>query len=472
MSKKKNKKVVQMLSPENYIRQRSRALPIHKCWIMKGWQELGKTSVIVSRKHANGNISFCFYLVDLFCLGVKDTFFEFNTDEQKLVERIKRNTEYENFEEISYELAHNIIFSAIEFAEEYGFQPHKDFTRTTEFFLEEDDDKIVLINIECGKNGKPFYINDGEDTATTKRILNQLHKTAGEGNYEYLLDDFDDNKNEPEFDKEIENAKYVTDAFLSLSPEIQKQVFDKEPESVYQMILGNEKKDDFDYESHIKLINYLVLFYTHNKEIDSHLKLFEDLFSEITINDDFFGEMIENKDRQTSLFSSDIKEKISELDNIYFDADLYITEKYIDEIIRQFPDFPVFYYYKYQMIDIKNNNDEEINKYLEKFPEFTLLKMSQDRLNILNNLKDQSISDIFSTYFHLRKLINSTEIYELFLNYIFNLSIHTDLEGIIATEIFLQKIQFNNKKQFPLFLLISQIKERFLKEMMNNTDLS
>jgi hypothetical protein len=150
MAKKKSKKVVQMLSPENYIRQRSRGLPIHKCWITKDWREIGKTSIIISRKHTNGNISFCFYLVDLFCMGVKDTFFEFNTDERDLIERITENNGYNQFEEISYELAHNIIYSAIEFAEEYGFQPHKDFTRTTEFFLEEDDDRIKLINIECG----------------------------------------------------------------------------------------------------------------------------------------------------------------------------------------------------------------------------------------------------------------------------------------------------------------------------------
>lgn len=472
MSKKKNKKVVQMLSPENYIRQRSRDLPIYKCWIMKEWQELGKTSIIISRKHANGNISFCFYLVDLFCLGVKDTFFQFNTEESELVDRIKRNTEYENFEEISYELAHNIIFSAIEFAEEYGFQPHKDFTKTTEFFLEEDDDRIELINIECGKNGKPYYINDGEDSVTTKRILNQLHKTAGEGNYEYMLDDFDEDEDDPEFDDQIENAQFIADEFLSLSPELQKQVFNKEPESIYQIILENETNNDSDYESYLKLVNYLILFFTDNKKIDLHLELIDDFFSKITINDDFIGEMIENKDRQTSLFSSDIKEKISELDDIYFDPDIDITENHIDQIISQFPDFPIFYYYKYQMIDLKNNNDDEINKYVEKFPEFTLLKMCHDRLNPFNHRKDQGITDIFSKYFHHRKHLNSTEIYELFLNYIFNLSIHLDLEGIIAFELYLQQIQFNNKKQFPLFLLISQIKERFLKEIMSDKDLS
>ena len=44
------------------------------------------------------------------------------------------SVDYEKFVEhmgtvdhISYELAHNIVFAAIEFAEEYGFSPHPEF---------------------------------------------------------------------------------------------------------------------------------------------------------------------------------------------------------------------------------------------------------------------------------------------------------------------------------------------------------
>ena len=40
MSKKQNQSP-QILSPENYIRQRARNLPIFKCFVNEGWDEEG-----------------------------------------------------------------------------------------------------------------------------------------------------------------------------------------------------------------------------------------------------------------------------------------------------------------------------------------------------------------------------------------------------------------------------------------------
>ena len=38
MAKKKKGKVIQMLSPENYIKQRARTLPIYECRINSDWE--------------------------------------------------------------------------------------------------------------------------------------------------------------------------------------------------------------------------------------------------------------------------------------------------------------------------------------------------------------------------------------------------------------------------------------------------
>ena len=84
MAKKRKKtgKVVQMhQSPENYIRTRARNLPIHECLITEEWEKAGMASVLIARKHSNGNITLGFYLVDIYCLGVKDTFYQFNIPE-------------------------------------------------------------------------------------------------------------------------------------------------------------------------------------------------------------------------------------------------------------------------------------------------------------------------------------------------------------------------------------------------------
>ncbi|MDR2563952.1 MAG: hypothetical protein LBC98_08435 [Prevotellaceae bacterium] len=204
----KNKNVQVFLSPENYVRKKSRSLPIVKCIINTDWDKRGLANVVIARKHTNGNFTFCMYLVDTKCIGVKDTFFKFNVPQSEFDNIIRDMKKYYEVEEVSYELAHNIIFAAIEFAEEYGFSPHKDFSSTTQYFLEEDDDNIPLIEIHCGnKDGVPLYINAGyESSAEAKKIINQLEKTAGKGNFEYIVNkssfDFDSINDDYEYDED------------------------------------------------------------------------------------------------------------------------------------------------------------------------------------------------------------------------------------------------------------------------------
>jgi len=126
------------------------------------------------------------YLVDLNLLGVKDTFFKFNIPFDETMAFYQRSDV--EFVKISYALAHNIIYASIEFASEFGFNPHKDFTNITRHFLEDDNDEIPLIEIECGFNGKPMYTNTGFDSPERERaILRQLERSVGKDNFNFML---------------------------------------------------------------------------------------------------------------------------------------------------------------------------------------------------------------------------------------------------------------------------------------------
>jgi hypothetical protein len=154
MAKKKQSKVAQMLSPENYIRQKARTLPIHKCYVNSDWKLSGLANILVSRKHSNGNFTFGTYLVDVNCLGVKDSDYKFNVSEPDFNSFVDRMQSYMEIQEITYTLAHNIVYAGLEFAEEYGFKPHEDFSKVAQYILEEDTESIELMDIECGKDGK------------------------------------------------------------------------------------------------------------------------------------------------------------------------------------------------------------------------------------------------------------------------------------------------------------------------------
>lgn len=150
------KPIQQQLSPEQYIRTRARKLPIYACYINKEWKSSGMASIIVVRKHTNHNYTFGVYLVDLYALGTKDTFFNFNVSESiisKIIDRMKDD----KLIKVEYALVHNIIYGGNEFAEDNGFKICNDF-KLTQFILEEDTEAIEFIDIEFGKDGKPFLI--------------------------------------------------------------------------------------------------------------------------------------------------------------------------------------------------------------------------------------------------------------------------------------------------------------------------
>lgn len=199
----------QHLSPDKYITTKARSLPIYKCYITSDWKEAKMANVIVMRRHVNGKFTAGLYLVDLQCLGIKDTFYIFNASQEEIDERL--NTDKLKMKEVAYDLAHNIIFAGHDFAMQFDIKPHKDFG-ITRFILEEDDDTVPLIEIPVGdENGNPrLMVSDSYNHAP---ILQKLKQHAGEGNYTFYLgnvfeDDFDE---DGEFDEDDEDEEFDED---------------------------------------------------------------------------------------------------------------------------------------------------------------------------------------------------------------------------------------------------------------------
>ncbi len=184
------------LSPKQYIQTKARSLPIYKTVVNKDWESAKMAQIIVMRKHVNGNITAGVYLVDLLCLGIKDTMFIFNETQAELDERF--GVEFEKvFEEVDYNLAHNIVYAGHDFALDFEIKPHADFA-ITKFILEDDNDAIPIIDIEVGQDDKPHLIV--KQPGQYGDALAKLKKIAGEGNYYYTIasdfEDEDDNEDD------------------------------------------------------------------------------------------------------------------------------------------------------------------------------------------------------------------------------------------------------------------------------------
>lgn len=141
------------------MREKARKMPIGKCFIgPEDWRESGIAYVIVTRQRPNGHFVVGSFLLDTFCLGVKDADYYVNMSEVNFEKHLQRFEDSYGLKEISYTQAHNLVYGAIEFAEEAGIEPLARDFNIARYILEEDTEEIPLIEYEFGKDGKHFLL--------------------------------------------------------------------------------------------------------------------------------------------------------------------------------------------------------------------------------------------------------------------------------------------------------------------------
>jgi len=181
------------LSPKTYIITKARSLPFSDCYIIKDWKESGMATIYISKKMPSGNIIFALYLIDIYCLGVKNVGLKFNVSEDfKKSFLAKLFSGPNKFIKGSLSEMHNIIFGAVDYAADLGFSPHPDFA-LAQHLLDPELITDGIDEIEFGFEGKPYFVAGPDDNV--KKIIETLNKSVGEGNYNYTYspeNDWDD----------------------------------------------------------------------------------------------------------------------------------------------------------------------------------------------------------------------------------------------------------------------------------------
>lgn len=232
------------MSPERFMREKVRTLPIGKCYITPDWKESGISQIIISRVRPSGNLSVGIFLVDTFCIGVKDATYYTNISEYEFEDLIRRYGSGPDMEEISYNEAHNIIYGAIGFAKDGGIQPAKDF-KIAGYILEEDTDDIPLIDYEFGKNGKHFLVINSDKREMS--YLRQLKKTLG--------DDFEFVRNYDEDDEYDELDDNIDGLEEGLTDDELKQAMDNWQEMMEESMRHPAETYSYEYPEYPKSLN-------------------------------------------------------------------------------------------------------------------------------------------------------------------------------------------------------------------------
>ncbi|MBW0011530.1 MAG: helix-turn-helix domain-containing protein, partial [Pseudonocardiales bacterium] len=140
----------------------------------------GLVGVVVARRHRPRRVSVCGYLVDVYCLGVKNALGPDVMNDRDLPAFLRMF--FSAFGdatapiEAPLDLARHLVWGALDYARELGFPPHPDFQPTSGHLgtWQETSD------ITFGRDGVPFYVGGPYDNAVA--VTRTLTRSVGDGN--------------------------------------------------------------------------------------------------------------------------------------------------------------------------------------------------------------------------------------------------------------------------------------------------
>lgn len=160
--------------------------PVHECLMTRELFDVGIGSVILARKLPGGDIAVGLFLVDVYCLGVKDAFFALRT-KAEYNQMIDGRYDRDNLETLHPTCARKLVEGSVAYASDLGLKPHKDFAGARRIFGDLDPDACPR-TFEYGKDGKPLFITGPNDSPSkARKIVDKLARKVGEENFDFVV---------------------------------------------------------------------------------------------------------------------------------------------------------------------------------------------------------------------------------------------------------------------------------------------
>jgi hypothetical protein len=405
MSKKQ-----QALTPHAYLKSGlALKLPVYKCYVPESWREIQKFYLVFARQHVNGNITVAGILVDLLCTGIKDVIYRVNMpmfEFERFLEDLEEGIEDEMIE-VSRDLAHNIVYGALEYGADNGIRPHEDF-RWAALIIGPDSDDVPLVDdIPFGEFGMPLLLLEGEDPKEAY-FLRQLRSHVGEGNFRVMR--HDDYFEEEEVDDESdEAAKLLSESYevanwnrgdweqwfegvADLDMKDVKQAFQFQAILffIYNRFIFRIGSTEFDYDA---LIGPPIKWTDEPIETEYGVNLPEG------VNDEIVELTQVLKDGPTKRQAREIRDRLTHL-------------------IQEYPHIPNFYNLRYNAIRAWDGIEPfraEVAATLERFPDYFFAKLDLIDAMLVTG-EEFDLADVFggatnlSAIFPNRNLFHASEV--------------------------------------------------------------
>lgn len=177
------------------------------CWVSPGWSDGlgldgtpaewatldplhgkstatgGLAKLLIVRQERASRVAVCGFMVDMYCLGVKDALGPELMGAGASNEFARRY--FSAFDDppvaVPLELAQALVYGAEAYARSLGFEPHSDFAAAAPYLGPAQGPSPIVF----GRDGEPYYISGPYDQP--RRVLDTLEASVGPGNYHFIV---------------------------------------------------------------------------------------------------------------------------------------------------------------------------------------------------------------------------------------------------------------------------------------------
>jgi hypothetical protein len=166
--------------------------PVLDSRVSEDFWDKGIGQVMLSRQLPDGSVAVGVFLVDRYCLGVKDAFANIVgafTYESKFVREM--GTRF-SWRDVSPATVRKLVDEAIAYAAGFGISPHPDYHKVKPI-LNGIDASESTETFEWGQGGKPFFVAGPHDTPERcRQIMALLTHSRGPDGFHYIMPGFED----------------------------------------------------------------------------------------------------------------------------------------------------------------------------------------------------------------------------------------------------------------------------------------
>jgi len=147
----------------------------------------GMGSIWFSRRLADGRYALSMFLIDAYCLGIKNALYAIVEPDNYARRLEKLRDAYPDYQREHPAYARKLVEQAAAFARDLGFDPHPD-CKMARIIFGGVDAAACPVKFSFGREGKPFFISGPDDTPTVqKRVMRQLERRCGAGGFDFLV---------------------------------------------------------------------------------------------------------------------------------------------------------------------------------------------------------------------------------------------------------------------------------------------